>query len=111
MLEFLYSWWIDTDHEIDANAAKIIVRNMKRYHREQNSKRVLHSVIQMQRRFRRNRDEPERRSIRRRIRKSIYGNEFCLARDLRILLKHRSRLYSEIQEINDKINREYTIIP
>lgn len=83
---------------------------MKRYHAKQQANRLLHSVIQMQRRFRRNQNDKKLRETRRHIRNSIYGDSFRLGRDLRILLKHRSRLYQEIRTINDRINREYTII-
>lgn len=107
MFSFLQGYLFTSGLEEENKAAQIIIRAYRGHLIRKKFLKLKHSCIQVQRRIRRNSRHRCQRRWRRQVRESIYGDEFCYARDLRILLKYRSVLYSEIQDINRKIEQEF----
>ena len=107
MFSFLQGYWSTSFSENEQQAAQKITSVYRSHLQQKRFLKIKHSAIQVQRRFRRQQTYRQLQKWRNHVRNSIYGNEFCYARDLRILLKYRAQLYQEIQDINQKIETEF----
>lgn len=107
MFSFLQGYWSTSFSEQEQRAGQKIISTYRSHLQQKRFLKIKHSAIQVQRRFRRQQTCRRFQKWRYHVRNSIYGDEFCYARDLRILLKYRAQLYQQIQDINQKIEKEF----